>query len=95
MISTITKEHVLCAILRKGPELFERRNGPDGQKNEAPHSKLWGIKAEFAVAYYPPSLQGALAGRHAFHPCSKLQGIQAKANKPLLAVFSNATCQMR
>jgi len=48
--------------------------------NEAPRSKLRGIKAKFAEAN-PPSLSRASARRLTIHPCSKLQGILAKANK--------------
>ena len=52
--------------------------------NEAPRSKLRGIKAEFAEAN-PPSLFKLRRVRPAIHPCSKLQGILAKANKPITA----------
>jgi len=48
--------------------------------NEAPRSKLRGIKSEFAEAN-PPSLFKLRRVRPAIHPCSKLQGILAKANK--------------
>jgi len=47
--------------------------------NEAPRSKLRGIEAEFAEAN-PPSHK-ASAGHLAIPPCSKLQGILAKANE--------------
>ena len=32
-------------------------------------SWLRGIKAEFAIAYNPPTLPRTSAGRHTFHPC--------------------------
>ena len=48
--------------------------------NEPPRSKLRGIKVEFAEAN-PPSLFILRRVRPAIHPCSKLQGILAKANK--------------
>ena len=62
------------------------------QSNEAPCSKLQGIKRNCAEAN-PPSLYELRRGRLAIHPCSpdltgstlrfdKLQGILAKANKP-------------
>jgi hypothetical protein len=50
-------------------------------QDEAPCSKLQGIKRNCAEAY-PPSLYELRRGRLAIHPCSKLQGILAKANKP-------------
>ena len=50
------------------------------ENNEAPRSKLRGIKSEFAEAN-PPSLFKLRRVRPAIHPCSKLQGILAKANK--------------
>ena len=53
------------------------RNRPD----EAPCSKLYGIKRNCAEAN-PPSLYELRRGRLAIHPCSKLQGILAKANNP-------------
>jgi len=49
-------------------------------QNEAPRSKLRGIKAEFAEAN-PPLLFKLRRVRPVIHPCSKLQGILAKANK--------------
>jgi hypothetical protein len=52
--------------------------------NVAPRSKLRGIKAEFAAALPAFALTRFGAVHLAFHPCSKLQGIQAKANKFLL-----------
>jgi hypothetical protein len=55
------------------------------QTNEAPRSKLRGIKSEFAEAN-PPSLFKLRRVRPAIHPCSKLQGILAKANKMLWLV---------
>ena len=48
--------------------------------NEAPCSKLQGIKRNCAEAN-PPSLYELRRGGLAIHPCSKLQGILAKANK--------------
>jgi len=48
--------------------------------DEPPRSKLRGIKGEFAEAN-PPSLFKLRRVRPAIHPCSKLQGILAKANK--------------
>ena len=51
------------------------------ETNEAPCSKLHGIKRNCAEAN-PPSLYELRRGRLAIHPCSKLQGILAKANKP-------------
>jgi len=53
--------------------------------NEAPRSKLRGIEAEFAEAN-PPSHK-ASAGHLAIPPCSKLQGILAKANERCLRIF--------
>ena len=52
--------------------------------NEAPCSKLQGIKRNCAEAN-PPSLWELRRGRLAIHPCSKLQGIPAKANKAIAA----------
>ena len=56
-----------CAIIRFG--------------NEAPRSKLRGIKAELRRSQPAFALKSFDAVRHAIHPCSKLQGILAKANK--------------
>jgi len=49
--------------------------------NEAPHSKLRGIKAELRRSQPVFALPGFDAVRPAIHPCSKLQRILAKANK--------------
>ena len=49
--------------------------------NEAPRSKLRGIKAELRRSQPAFALKSFGAVRHAIHPCSKLQGILAKANK--------------
>jgi hypothetical protein len=54
--------------------------------NEAPCSKLQGIKRNCAEAN-PPSLYELRRGRLAIHPCSKLQGILAKANKRIRSQF--------
>jgi len=51
------------------------------KKNEAPHSKLRGIKAKLRRSQPVFALEGFDAVRPAIHPCSKLQGILAKANK--------------
>ena len=47
--------------------------------NEAPRSKLRGIKAELLRSQPAFALKSFGAVRHAIHPCSKLQGILAKA----------------
>jgi len=49
--------------------------------NKAPRSKLRGIKAELRRSQPVFALAGFDAVRPAIHPCSKLQGILAKANK--------------
>ena len=48
---------------------------------EAPRSTLRGIKAEFRRSQPGSALKSFAADRPAIHPCSKLQGILAKANK--------------
>jgi len=48
---------------------------------EAPRSKLRGIKAKLRRSQPVFALEGFDAVRPAIHPCSKLQGILAKANK--------------
>ena len=48
---------------------------------EAPRSKLRGIKAELRRSQPVFALTSFDAVRPAIHPCSKLQGILAKANK--------------
>jgi len=50
-------------------------------QNEAPRSKLRGIKAKLRRSQPAFALKSFGAVRHAIHPCSKLQGILAKANK--------------
>ena len=62
-----------CLLLTMGVTM-------SGSMNEAPCSKLHGIKRNCAEAN-PPSLYELRRGRPAIHPCSKLQGILAKANK--------------
>ena len=52
-----------------------------GKKNEAPRSELQGIKAELQPSLPAFALMSFGAVRHAIHPCSKLQGILAEANK--------------
>jgi hypothetical protein len=49
--------------------------------NEAPRSKLRGIKAKLRRSQPVFALEGFDAVRPAIHPCSKLQGILAMANK--------------
>jgi hypothetical protein len=49
-------------------------------RDEAPRSKLRGIKAELRRSLPAFALKSFGAVRHAIHPCSKLQGILAKAN---------------
>ena len=49
--------------------------------NKAPRSKLRGIKAELRRSQPVFALAGFDAVRPAIHPCSKLRGILAKANK--------------
>jgi len=49
--------------------------------NEAPRSKVRGIKAELRRSQPVFALVGFDAVRPAIHPCSKLRGILAKANK--------------
>ena len=53
-------------------------------EDEAPRSKLRGIKAELRRSQPVFALAGFAAVRPAIHPCSKLQGILAKANKTIL-----------
>jgi hypothetical protein len=60
-------------VVLKPYELYE--------PNEAPRSKLRGIKAELRRSQPAFALKSFGAVRHAIHPCSKLQGILAKANK--------------
>jgi hypothetical protein len=55
--------------------------------NEAPRSKLRGIKAELRRSQPAFALKNFGAVRHAIHPYSKLQGILAKANKLWLTLL--------
>jgi hypothetical protein len=50
-------------------------------KDEAPRSKLRGIKAELRHSQPGFAVKSFAVVRPAIHPCSKLQGILAKANK--------------
>ena len=61
--------------------IHERNKKLSPTANEAPRSKLRGIKAKLRRSQPAFALKSFGAVRHAIHPCSKLQGILAKANK--------------
>ncbi len=60
---------------------LKKLNSRSDRYNEAPRSKLRGIKAELRRSQPVFALTSFDAVRPAIHSCSKLQDILAKANK--------------
>ncbi len=76
-----------------GELLYEAPRSPAEAGSPLRSDKLRGIKAELRRSQPAFALKSFGAVRHAIHPCSKLQGVLAKANKSFC--LQKLSCQDR